>query len=121
MSFSHAILSTDIELTPEIKEYVSKKVAKIERLIDKTDTTARVNVEVGKTTKGQNQGDIYRAEMMLTCALGKVRAESIKDDLRSSIDDVQDEIVREIKKLKGKKTDAFLKGARAIKSRLKKQ
>lgn len=108
-----SIKTTNIDLTPALKDYTEKRITKASKFLGK-ETTAFV--EIGKTGNHHKSGDIYRAEINLTTSLGKnFRAVSEKPDLYEAIDDVRDEIVRSVSSEKGKSETLWKKGARKIK------
>lgn len=112
------IKTTNIELTPAISDYVTKKVESLEKFIGsvKKDAEIQVWIEVGMTSKHHEQGDIFRAEVQMRLPHGSVRAEVEAEDLYTAIDKVRDEMQREIKKVHGKEITKFRAGARKIKN-----
>lgn len=110
------IKATNIELTTAIRDYVEEKIGfGLERLLDSSDTSVLTDVEVGKTTRHHQKGDIFRAEVNLHMAGVNLRAEAEAEDLYSAIDLVQDEISREITSRRQKQVALFRRGARAFK------
>ncbi len=59
-------------------------------------------VEIGRTTRHHQKGDIFRAEAQMRFPGKSIRAESERDDLKLAITEVKDELQRELKKYKGK-------------------
>lgn len=112
------IKATTIELTPAIKAYVEEKVAMLGKLIDPADTSAHADVEVGQTTKHHQSGDVFRAEINLHVAGANLRAESERDDLYAAIDEAKDELMRQLRKEKTKRTDLVRRGGLALKQML---
>lgn len=112
-----SIKSTNIELTPALKDYAEKRIAKAAKFLGEDAT---VTVDIGKTTHHHKQGEVFRAEINLTTVLGKqFRAVSEKADLYEAIDDVRDELVREVGSAKGKKEALWKRGARKIKNMMR--
>ncbi|MEK7227909.1 MAG: ribosome-associated translation inhibitor RaiA [Patescibacteria group bacterium] len=112
-----SIKSTNIELTPALKDYTEKRIGTIKKYIGEKTTA---NVEIGKTSEHHKHGDIFKAEVNITTALGKqFRAVSEKPDLYEAIDDVRNEIVREVSSAKGKSEAMWKKGARKFKNMLR--
>lgn len=112
-----SIKSTNIELTPALKDYTEKRISGIAKF---TGEDVVAMVEIGKTTAHHNHGDVFKAEVNLTTSLGKqFRAVSEKPDLYEAIDDVRSEIVREISSAKGKKEALWKRGARKVKNMMK--
>ena len=112
-----SIKSTNIELTPAIKDYTEKRISGITKFSGE-DVVA--NIEIGKTTAHHKSGEFFRAEINIVTTLGKqFRAVSEKSDLYEAIDDVRNEIVREISSDKGKKEALWKRGARKVKNMMR--
>ncbi len=113
------IKATNIELTPAISDYIEKKFSAFDRFVDNTHGGAHCDVEVGKTTKHHRQGDVFKAEVNMKVSGQNFYAVSEKDDLYASIDEVKDEIIRQITAHKDKSTTLMRKGALRVKNMLK--
>ncbi|MCC6199131.1 ribosome-associated translation inhibitor RaiA [Candidatus Nomurabacteria bacterium] len=112
-----SIKTTAIELTPALKDYAEKRLSSIGKF---TEGDAEVTLDIGKTTAHHKGGEIFAASAHITTALGRqYHASSNKADLYEAIDDVRDEIVREIKHVRGKKDSLLRRGARRIKRLIK--
>lgn len=116
-----SVKTTNIELTPAISQYVEEKVNGIERFIVSADpASVRAAIEVGKSTRHHHAGDdIFRAEINLYADGKSFRAVSEQGTLYAAIDDVKDEIIREINSYKGKQRTLFRRGGAAVKNLLK--
>jgi putative sigma-54 modulation protein len=110
--------ATNMSLSPAISEYVDKRLSKIAKLLG-SDPTLICDIELGKTTGHHQKGDIFRAEMHIVGAGKDVYASSEKDDLYSAIDEVRDEILRELKAAKGKKISLIRRSGAAVKNMVK--
>lgn len=109
-----SIKTTQIELTPALKDYTEKRVSSVAKFVGETSSAI---VEIGKTTAHHSHGDIFRAEINLTTSLGKLfRAVSEKSDLYEAVDDARNELVRAVSSSKGKKEALWKKGARKFKN-----
>ncbi len=94
------IKGTNMELTEAIKNYVSEKIGSLEKF---HDNILEARVDIGLTTNHHQKGDIYRAEANLVVPQKHIlRAESEKEDLYLAINDVKDDLQRQIKKYKEK-------------------
>lgn len=120
------IKAKNIELDEALKIWVNRKIGELEKLlsgIKKSEDFVGgreeilAEVEIGKTTRGQLKGDIFRAEAQLYFPQGSLRAESTQQDLRTAINEVKDELQREIRKYKERKIVRVRKGARMAKKR----
>lgn len=111
------IKATNLELTSEINNYISKKIGGLEKFIEGFDSSIQAWVEVGISTKHHQTGEIYRAEIQIRIPHDKkgVRAVSQKETLYAAIDDAREEIKKELTKIKEKKISLVRKGSRLIK------
>lgn len=110
------IKATNMSLNPDVKEYIEKKLDHIEKkLIDPNDTSAICDVEVGKTSKHHQKGDVFRAEFNLNVSGNFHRAESTQNNLYAAIDEAKDELFRSLRSKKKKSKDLSRKGMLRIK------
>jgi putative sigma-54 modulation protein len=110
--------ATGITLTPSISEYIEKKVNMLDKFSSSTDEML-VNVEVGRTTKHHKSGDIFRAEMQVSCSGQTYYAASETEDLYAAIDEVKDEIAYKLSGEKKKALHLLRRGGAKIKNLLK--
>lgn len=92
----------NIDVTPALKDYVEKKVAKVSKQFKTIgDITVLMRVEKGDSVKGEHAGD---SVVEITFPAGSVifRAQEKTKDMYSSIDLVVDKIERQIHKYKTK-------------------
>ncbi|MBU3926089.1 ribosome-associated translation inhibitor RaiA [Patescibacteria group bacterium] len=115
------IKATNIKLTPALKTLIEHKIGNLDKFISHPDGGIQAWVEVGMTTKGQQSGEIYRAEIQITIPhVDKgVRVESTSTDLYAAIEQAKDEMKVELRRLKDKKISLSRYGARIIKDTLK--
>ena len=114
------IKATGLFLTPSIEEYARKKVATLEKYLSSKDPeNALVSIEIGKTTNHHKSGEIFKAEIFLRESGKEYYVVSEKTDLYEAIDDVRDEIIREITSWKGRARTIFRKGGAKIKNLIK--
>lgn len=107
---------TNIKLSPSINQYIEEKIGGLEKFLKKFNPELiEARVEVGKITRGQRQGDIFRAEINLSINGQLFRAEKTEESLMAAIDLVKDELAREIRKYKDKQATVFVRGARSWK------
>ena len=112
------IKATGIGLTPAIEDYIDKKVASLEKFFRNTGEVL-VQVEVGKTTRHHKSGDIFKAEIHIKSPGEEFYATVNKDNLYAAIDEVKDEIVRELTSRHKKALRLFRKGGLRIKNFIK--
>jgi len=108
----------NFELTPSIKIYLEEKLNSVARLLPKDDSIL-ADVELAKTTKHHQKGDIFKAEINLTMPGRLIRAVAEEWDLRAAIDAMKDELQREITNNKEKNISLYRRGARLFKKLLK--
>ncbi len=111
----HKIKGTNMELTQAISNYATKKVSQLEKFVSADDTSAAVDIEVGKTTAHHHAGDVFRAEFNLFVGGKQYNAVSQKEDLYAALDDVKDEIARELSKTKTRTRDLARRGGAMVK------
>lgn len=104
-----SIKATKLNLTPELKDYVEKKMAMLEKYLGRIQVLG-CHFEVGLEVGGQASGKIYRAEANLDLPGELLRVEKSEKDIFKAIDKVKDHLARLIKKYKEKKIDKKRKG-----------
>lgn len=114
------IRSINFEITPAIDDYISKKISSLEKFLERKDGEVICEVEIGRTTKHHNSGDIFKAEINLTQPGSKqVYAVAEEVDLYTAIDVVRDEAERVIVSKKTKDSTLFRRGAAQVKNLIK--
>jgi len=99
------IKGTNLELTEAIKDYVNEKINGLDKFFDQI---LEARVDVGLTTKHHQKGNIFRAEVNLEVPQKHIiRAEAEREDLYMAINEVKDELQRQIKKYKEKMRGNF--------------
>lgn len=109
------IKATNIELTDAVSSYVDKIISTIEKHIDPQDTSALVDIEVGKTSRHHKSGDIFMAEVNLHTRFGDFRSVAKTADLYSAIDEVKDELADTLSSKKRRRIDVVRRSARVLK------
>lgn len=110
------IKGTNFKLTPSIRQYVEEKIGGLNKFLKRIDPeTIEAKVEVGKITRGQRHGDIFKAEVNLDINGHFIRAEQTEESLQAAIDLVKDELAEEIKHHKEKSKTQYIRGARSWK------
>ena len=85
----------NIEVTPAIREYVEKKLSKLERYFSNTpNTTAMVNLKVNNNTS--------KVEVTIPMTNLVLRAEEENADMYAAVDLILDKLERQIRKHKTK-------------------
>ena len=89
------IKGTNMDLTDAIKARIENRIGKMEKMcagLEPCDIAA----DVGKTTKGQNKGKIFRAEFNMKVPGAFLRTESTEEDLYVAIDAAVRDLRRQV-------------------------
>jgi len=112
------IKGTNLELHNDLKEYVNEKIGGLKKFIESENmdsSSVVVRVELAKTTRHHQHGDIYKAEVNLQLPKKMIRSVDESDDICKSIDKVKDELREMINSYKDEKITKTRRGARMIK------
>lgn len=112
------IKSKDVSVSPVVEDYVFKKLSLLEKFLN-PDNGALYEVELAKITKNHKSGDIYKAEVNITCAGKQFFVSVEKDDLYAAIDEVKDEAERVIVSRRKKYMAMIRRGSKKIKDLIK--
>lgn len=104
------IKATNLKLTPEIKDYVQKKMDMLEKYLGDIKVIT-ADFEVAITTHHHNKGEIYMAEANIELPRELLRVEKTEKDIFKAIDKVKDHLRISIKKYKEKRIDRRKKTA----------
>lgn len=107
------VKATGMELTPEILSYAEKRLIKVGRYLEASDPV--MSIELGKSTQHHRQGNIFRAEIRIAGGGADFYAAKETSDLHRSIDEVKDEIIREVTKKQGRRRHLMRRGQRMFK------
>lgn len=107
-----SLKTTNMELTDAIRAYVDEKVEHLRKLTAEFEPADDLSVEVGKSTKHHAKGPYFRAEMMLSLPGKEFRAESEAEDLYAAIDEVKDQMRRQITDYKDRLQDKSQRASR---------
>lgn len=104
---NYNIRGENIEVTPAIREYVEKKLSKLDRYFNETpEANANVNLKVYSDKKGKVEVTIPLPNLVL-------RAEELHEDLYAAIDLITDKLERQIRKHKTKVNRKFREAGKA--------
>ncbi len=98
------IQAKNLKLTPEIKEYVQKKMDMLDKYFGDIQVI-NADFEVERTTRHHNKGEIYRAEANIEVPGELLRVEKTEKILFKAIDKVKDHLTRSIRRYKQKRID----------------
>ena len=111
--------ATNMIITPDIQNYLDKKLASLDKLIDPNDTSVSCQVELGRTSNHHQSGDIFRAEINLMKDGRQFRAVSEQETIIAAMDEAKDELISELKSFKSKQMSFVRRGGAAIKNMIK--
>lgn len=112
----------NIELTEAIKDYVSKRVTNLEKLLSKLEKLggeSLVHFEVGKSTNHHKTGVVFHADCLIKINGEEFYSSADGEDLYQIIDEVKENLFREIGKNKDRRQTLFKRGAASVKKMLK--
>lgn len=108
-----SIKTTNLTLTPSVKDYVRDKVGNLDKYISAYE--AKVELE---RDKHHQSGQVFRAEVMLIVGGKVMRADAEGEDIYAAIDLVIPKMKEQVSKFKDKKTTLRRRGARAAKRKI---
>jgi putative sigma-54 modulation protein len=108
------IRGTDLDLTPALKAYATKKVMALIKFMPSLNIA---RVELQRTTRHHRKGEVWRAEVSLHAPQHLFRAEALAADIYSAIDAVKDEVKRELRVVSDKKSSRVRQARREKASR----
>jgi len=112
----------NLELTEKIKDYVSKRVTNLEKLLSRIEDgqgEVRASFEVSRSTNHHKAGIVYHADCLIKIDGKEFYASSDKEDLYQAIDAVKDSLYQEINKNKDRKQTLYKRGASSVKKMMK--
>ena len=109
-----------MEITEAIREYTLEKMKSLDKLIPKNDTSAKLVVELSKTSNHHVHGQVFQAEANLHCKGKDTALKTTQDDLYKAIDVLKDMLTRELATHKDKERSIVRRTALKVKSQIKK-
>ena len=94
------IKGTGVDLPQTITNYIYEKIGSLEKFLDvlKDKGAVLIEVEIGRTIKHHQKGDVYRAECNISLPGELLRAEHQDWDVRRCIDEIKDQLQERLKK-----------------------
>src|SRR4030067_1160083 len=93
------VLVRNMELTDRLKEYVSRKAARLDRYLDAIES---VQVDLAYVKSARSTADRHVAQMTVRGKGILLRAQERSDDIFASFDAVLDKVERQAERFKGK-------------------
>jgi len=121
------IKTKNFALTESIAAHIEERIGSIKKLIKSAEVrgggegkTVLARVDVSRTTKHHNKGDVYKAEVNLEIpGEPNLYAKANADNLHAAIDEVRDDLFREVKNSHRKHQTLVRRGARELKRRVR--
>lgn len=110
MTVSVTIHARDLNLSPRLKEYVEKKVSKLDHYLPSI-SEARVDLTEAKAAR--SAADRQVAQLTVHARGQVLRSEERKDDIFAAVDAALDKMQRQIERYKGKRHRGRGNGASA--------
>ena len=118
----HIKTKNNLDLTPEITSQIHSKLDVIEKFLSPSgDQEVLAEVEIGLRSQHHKKGDVYLAEVNVSCDGKMYRARTHSSSVESALDDLKDEISKVIKRKKGKRVDVRRTGERLVKKLLRRK
>lgn len=103
-------LYKNVKIDDRTKEYVDKRLGKIEKVLKKI---LQCEIEIDLDKKGK-----FRAEIMVQAPKKLYRSEEISESIEGAVDVAVEEIIRQIGKSKDRLKELRERGARSIKKKV---
>jgi putative sigma-54 modulation protein len=100
MTIQMLVNTSEMEMTPHLREYVEKKINKLSRFLDNIDE-ARVELKYDRSVR--SDADKHVAQMTIRGRNLLLRAEERSGDIYTSVDAALDKLHRRVEKYKGKR------------------
>lgn len=107
-------------MTDAIRQYALEKMKTLEKFIPEEDSSAKLALELSKTTNHHTHGSFFQAEAQLHIKGKTISSCATEDDLYKAIDLLKDMLSRELTQHKDKERSVFRKGAHTMKNLFKK-
>jgi ribosomal subunit interface protein len=108
-------------MTPDIEEHIRNKMSSVRKFVQPSaDDEVLIEFEVERSTH-HKKGDVFHAEANVTHKGELFRSRTNKSDIRAAIDEVRDQIERQISKSRTRRSELIKRGARIIKKMLRRK
>ncbi len=114
-----SIQTQGVDETQALTEYAEKRLSGIEKYLHERENIHTLQLLLAKTTNHHKQGDIFRAEVTLSVNGRQFFARAEKDHIYAAIDEVREELIRELTGKRDRARTLIIRGARSIKKMLK--
>lgn len=96
------VKATEYQMTPQVADYLDGRIASLEKLLSDDATVARIEVELGRDAGRPRHGaNIWFAEIIVIVpGESQVYARNNSESINGAIDDVKEEIERQLRSRK---------------------
>jgi putative sigma-54 modulation protein len=108
-----------LEITDAIRTYTMGKMRTLEKYVPSNDSSAKMSIELGKTTNHHTHGNVFKATGHLHIRGKEVTLETTQDDLYKAVDTLKDMFTREMAQYKDKERSIVRRGAHRVKALFK--
>lgn len=109
--------ATNTELSEQLQEVLTRKLGQFEHFIN-PDGDVKCEVEFEKVA-AKNKGDVHRVEVNLFNDGQLFRAEATEESFEQAIDEVRDELDKELRRAHKKRETLAKQGGRQIKDMMR--
>lgn len=114
------IKTSGFNLTPNIQDYLNKKIGALEKFIAAQYKEAvKIDVEVSRDTFHHKKGDVFEAKIHLVMPRGDIYAIEKSQDIFSAIDLLEAKVKHELISRRSKRRDLLIKSLRQLKKLLR--
>lgn len=112
------IKTTNLSLTEAIENYLTERLAPLQKLIEhlETEGEALAAVELGRTTHHHHHGEVFRAELNLHVAGQNLRTVAETETLYAAIDELKDKALEEVRAWQKRRQRLHRRGGRLVKN-----
>lgn len=107
------VKTSNFEMTAEVAAYLEEKIESLARLV--SDAAGRCEVEIGRAVGHSQQGDVWKAEIVVHHFGERLYAKADGESVKAAIDIAKDEMLQQLRKGKDRHTSL----ARRMGARLK--
>ena len=111
------IKTTDYQMTPETRTYLDQRVASLAKALTGFEDVARIEVEIGRDAGRPRHGaNIWFAEMqVIVPGQERVYARNNSESVNGAIDDVKEEVERQLRRERKIHIRLYRKGGAMLK------
>ncbi|MBI2610505.1 HPF/RaiA family ribosome-associated protein [Candidatus Kaiserbacteria bacterium] len=94
------VKTTDFQMTPDVRDYLDQRVDSLAKLLTGVEDVARIEVELGRDAGRPRHGkNIWFAEIqVIVPGQDRVYARNNSESVNGAIDDVKEEVERQLRR-----------------------